>query len=171
MRSKGEATRYAGVQKIDDKTYRVRFKLVEPRTGKPREVDRVIQAASARDAYESRALLIKEERERRVGDQIRVRVGEYAKSWIESKTACLDKGTADRYGEALDLHILPKLGDFYYDALKPSDVQEWVNKKLRQGWTKKTKKKSEKPNKPKRRSYSVETVRAWFRVFRTMTRD
>jgi integrase len=47
---------------------------------------------------------------------------------------------------------LNTLGDHYFDALKAADVQAWVNKEIRAG-------------------YSIETVRRWFRVFRTMTRD
>jgi hypothetical protein len=42
--------------------------------------------------------------------------------------------------------------------LKPADVQAWVNKLLR-------------TTGPNGKPYKVETVRGWFRVFRTMTRD
>jgi integrase len=90
-------------------------------------------------------------------ERSRIRVSAFAKSWIESKAVILDDATCDTYTEALEKHALPALGKFYYDALKPSDVQAWVNRSLqREG---------------KRGKFSVSTVHRWYRVFRTMTRD
>lgn len=82
----------------------------------------------------------------------------FKQPWIESKAANLDEGTASRYAEELELHELPALGAYFYDALRQADVQTWVNERVR-GTTSTGK------------SYEVQTVRSWYRVFRTMTRD
>jgi hypothetical protein len=65
------------------------------------------------------------------GDGGRLRVGDYAKSWIESKARGIDGRTADRYVTALELHILPVLGDYYLDALTSMVVQRWLNGAIR----------------------------------------
>jgi integrase len=53
----------------------------------------------------------------------------------------------------------------------PTDVQRWIDNALLRGWT--SEKRGSKRGKTKavRRSYSRDTVRGSFRVFRTMTRD
>lgn len=71
---------------------------------------------------------------------------------MTSKRPTVDRATAARYIDALENHVLPKLGELFFDALRPADVQDWVNTKLRDG-------------------YAVETVHGWFRVLRTMVRD
>jgi integrase len=141
---------------VDKGRFRVRGKQVDPRTGRTKEVDQLVEAATANAAAAMRADLLAALVESH--ESTRTRVSDYAKSWIESKAACLDKGTADRYADALEHHVVPTLGAFYYDALKPADVQAWINKMLRASG-------------PNDKPYAIETVRAWFRVFRTMTRD
>jgi hypothetical protein len=79
-----------------------------------------------------------------------MRVGDFAKLWIESKTLALDDVTCDVYTEALESHVLPALGDYYFDALRPADVQGWVNDSL---------KTIDSRGKP----YSVSTVHRWYR--------
>jgi integrase-like protein len=119
-------------------------------------VQKIVEAASAKVAAGIRADMAEALAEEAAPD--RTHVSDYAKSWIESKGPCVDKGTSDRYEEALELHVLPALGGFYYDALKPADGQAWINKALR-------------TNASNGKLYAVDTVRSWFRVFRTMTRD
>ena len=57
--------------------------------------------------------------------------------------------SADRYAAALEDHVLPALGLFFYDQLT---VQKWINAERRKG-------------------YRAETMKGWFRVLRTMRRD
>src|SRR5262249_28061115 len=85
-------------------------------------------------------------------------VGDFAKSWIESKAVLLDDRVGRDYADDLEKHVLPVFGDFFYDALKPSDVQKWINESLRS--------KGERTAR-----YGVRTVHRWFRTFRSMTRD
>lgn len=162
MRKSGMPTRYPGVYRVEDNSHRVRGKVVDPRTGKTKEIDRLVIGVSAREASEMRAALIKEALGPAVDAQ-RMRVGEFAQSWIKTKKLKLDPATARTYADALDNHILPALGDYYYDVITPMDVQKWIDDAIVNGW--------KSPNSEERRTYSAFTVRVWFRVFRTMTRD
>jgi integrase len=163
-------TRYPGVFRLDQATYWIRAKVVDPRTGKSKEIDRVLDGVTAHEAAQKRRDLI-DEAKQTVQQVQKVRVGEFAQSWIASKTLKLDSTTAKTYADALENHILPALGNFYYDALLPTDVQRWIDGAVLRGWT--SEKRGSKRSKTKgvRRSYSRDTVKGWFRVFRTMTRD
>ncbi|HEY0252741.1 MAG TPA: site-specific integrase [Kofleriaceae bacterium] len=163
-------TRYPGVFRLDQATYWIRAKVVDPRTGKQKEIDRVLEGVTAHEAAQKRDDLINEIKSAVERTQ-KQRVGEFAKSWIESKTLKIDSTTADTYAAALENHILPALGDYYYDVLSPADVQRWIDNSLKRGWS--SEKRGSKRDKTKavRRPYSSDTVKGWFRVFVTMTRD
>jgi integrase len=158
------------VFRLDQANYWIRAKVVDPRTGKNKEIDRILEGVTAHEAAQKRDALINEIKQS-VEQIKKVRVGEFAKSWIESKTLKLDSTTARTYADALENHILPALGNFYYDVLSPTDVQRWIDDALLRGWT--SEKRGSKRDKTKavRRAYSRDTVKGWFRVFRTMTRD
>ncbi|MCG8423881.1 MAG: site-specific integrase [Proteobacteria bacterium] len=162
MLKSGNPTKYPGVFKIGHKSYRIRGKAINPRTGKQKEVRKVLHDASVREAARVRAEALEEIRKGSTKARERVRIGAYAQSWMRSKALKLDEGTARTYADALDLHVLPTLGDFYYDVLTRQDVQAWVDESLmsvrvlRDGT---------------RKPYSRNSVHAWFRVLRTMTHD
>ncbi|MCG8424191.1 MAG: site-specific integrase [Proteobacteria bacterium] len=81
----------------------------------------------------------------------RVKTGDYAKSWLESKALHVDVGTVERYGLALR-HALDKLGEIYLHELRSADIQSWVDSEIRAG-------------------YAPDTIRSWFSAVRTMVRD
>ncbi len=143
-------TRYPGIFKTPN-GYRVRVRAMDPRTGTLKEGNREHENIDLREALLRQAQMRDEITSSGVAAQ-RLRVGEFAKHWIESKGPSVDKGTADRYAAALEDHVLPALGLFFYDQLTTLDVQKWVNASRRKG-------------------YRAETIRGWFRVLRTMTRD
>jgi integrase len=143
-------TRYAGIFKTRT-GYRVRVRAMDPRTGTLKEANREYEGVDLRQALLSQAQVREEIRSGGMASE-RLRVGEYAKLWIESKGPTVDEGTAERYADALDDHVLPALGSFYYDQLSSLDVQKWINAARRKG-------------------YRAETIKGWFRVLRTMTRD
>jgi integrase len=160
MRVSGKGTRYPGVYRINDNTYRIRVKATDPRTGKARQIERVLEGVSAQEAARQRAESTDQIKAGNVGGGERLRVGEYARSWIESKARGIDQGTADRYGTALDCHILRhELGDIYCDVLTPMDVQGWVNFAFK------------KINPKSGKVYDRTTVFGWWKVLRTMLRD
>ena len=99
-----------------------------------------------------------------------MRVGDYARSWLESKALRLDASTVQTYTDALEYHILPALGDYYYDQLMSTDVQKWIDGEMLRGWTTNVKGRKDRKKK-ERRFYSRKSIGVWFRVFRTMTRD
>jgi len=145
-------TRYKGIKRIAERTFHVRVTTTDLRTGKRKEKKLTVQGR-IEDALEVRERLRQEiHDEAIVPTAERRRVGEYAQSWMKRKAFELSPATAERYATALDRHILPALGDYYYDMVRRDDVQDWVNSKLMEG-------------------YKVGTVTGWFRVFGTMTRD
>ena len=119
--------KHRGIEKMGKKKFRIRVRGKDPRTGKLREVDRVltgIDLAEARRLREQwhaelKASAVEEKRER-------VTVRAFARSWSESKAPHLKWSTIDRYAEALDKHILPAFGDLYFDSLTKKDIELWV---------------------------------------------
>lgn len=148
-KQQGVKTKYPGVTKTGEQTFRVRRKVVDPETGRRTEVDRIVKGVTAKQAADKLAELVAEARASNVD---RMRVSDFARSWLESKSATVSRGTANKYADALEQHIVPGLGRIYCDALKPFDVQEWVNKCLAKG-------------------YSVRTVQSWYGCLRTMMID
>jgi hypothetical protein len=88
----------------------------------------------------------------------RMRVVDFAKSWIESKAAVVSRYTLEGYTTALDRHVCPHIGRLYYDAVGHLEVQGMVN-----AWL------AEKKADGSR--YSQESLKDWLRVFRNMTQD
>lgn len=184
MRQTGRATRYAGVQRVDENTHRIRAVAVDPRTGKRKQVEKLVQGVSAQQASRLRAEML-EEIQRPVQTAQRVRVGEFAQSWMRSKALGLDAAVARTYGDVLDQHIVPVFGDLYYDVITKADVQAWVDRSLGSKWRslKKSNKRKRTKASPARgrrknevlkdavQTYSRNTVQGWFSVFRAMTRD
>ncbi len=160
MRQQGQKTRYPGVYKTGNNAYRIRAVGADPRTGKKKAVEKKFEG-SAQEAARLRSALL-QEIEVSTQPAERQRVGEFAQSWMKSKAVSLDPGTARTYAEALDQHILPALGAYWYDALKKADVQKWVDDCFAKAWRTPT---------DAKRPYRRASVHGWFRVLRTMTRD
>jgi integrase len=150
-------TKYPGVQIVAPGTYRVRGKFIDPRTGRTTEVKKIVTAATPMEAAAKRSTLLNG-RMRSTG-RTRMTVGAFAQSWLEAKSGVVSETTLEGYTNSLDRHVLPALGEFFYDALGPMDVQLWVNRSLQ------LKTDDGEP------AFSRRTVEDWFRVFRNMTRD
>ncbi|HEY2747197.1 MAG TPA: tyrosine-type recombinase/integrase [Polyangia bacterium] len=135
----------------------MRGKVPDPRTGDMKEVDKRVEAASAKEAAGLRDDLLQQTI--RASHTERMRVVDFAKSWIESKAAVVSRYTLEGYTSALDLHVYPYLGKFYFDTVGHLEVQGMVNEWL-----------AEKKTDGSRR-YSKESLKDWFRVFRNMTQD
>lgn len=116
--------RFPGIIAMADGRKRIRLRAVDPRTGRMKEVDRVVSVPMA----EAIVLKQKWRRDIHTADQVSVavpRLADYATSWIKSKTVAVKPSTAETYAGILDCHILPALGDFYLDKLTDRDVREW----------------------------------------------
>lgn len=155
--------------RIDEMTYWIRAKTTDPRTGNKKEVAKLLKGVTIQQAAQYRAELM-EAVKRPVAQVRQMRVGDYARSWLESKALRLDASTVQTYTDALEDHILPALGDYYYDQLMTTDVQKWLDNEMLRGWTTEVKGRKDKKKK-ERRTYSRNSIGVWFRVFRTMTRD
>src|SRR5262245_51914552 len=154
---------------MNEMTYWIRVKATDPRTGKTKEVAKLLEGVTIQQAAQQRAELMAATK-KPIAEAQHMRVGDYARSWIESKALRLDPSTVQTYTDALEDHILPALGDYYYDQLMSTDVQTWIDGEMLRGWT--TDVKGGTRNKKKtRRKYSRNSIGVWFRVFRTMTRD
>ncbi len=171
---RGTPTRYPGVYRVDNTTYIIRAKGTDPRTGKTKEGMKRLIGVNAQEAAQERAKLI-ETFTNPIEQAKKVRVGDFAKSWIESKALRLDATTMRTYVAALEGHILPALGDYYYDAITSQDVQKWIDRAVMRGWSTEKRhsrgKATKSASKKVRRAYSRSSIAVWFRVFRTMTRD
>lgn len=109
---------------MSDGRMRIRLRAVDPRTGRMKEVDRVVTVPM----HEAIVLKQKWRRDIRTADQVSVavpRLADYATSWIKSRTLAVKPSTAETYAGLLDCHVLPGLGDFYLDKLTDRDVREW----------------------------------------------
>jgi integrase len=156
-RDTGEKTRYPGVFRINDKTYRVTAKFCDPRNGRLRQVERIIEGVTAQEAARKRADVLTELKEGTGAPQPeKRRLRDCAESWLELKAPGLDPRTAEIYAYRLAL-ILGEtgapgsLGDYFIDALQPEDIQRWVNAKLKE-------------------EYAPESIKGSLRVLRTMAR-
>lgn len=126
-------TRYPGVSPLGEGRYRVRTKARDPKTGKMIDIRAKVRAASPADAF-----AIKEELRReaeRAGSEVRSRprLAEAALSWLSSKLPAVKASTRRFYTDAVDLHILPALGEHFLDAISADDVIV-----LRDAWSKET---------------------------------
>jgi hypothetical protein len=96
-------------------------------------VEKLYEGVSAQEAARLRTVLIEE-----IGAAARVvtkqRISDFARSWIASKAVSLDATTASMYADALEQHVLPVLGDYWYDAVVKADVQKWVDACFSAAW-------------------------------------
>jgi len=122
MKEKGTRTRrYPGVYRIDERTFRIRVKALDPRTGKTKEVQKLLEGLSAHEANARRDGLARQIHEGG-GERKRDRLGDFAKWWLRAKLPTLKPSTQAKYADALEDHVLPVLGDVYVDAVGHADI-------------------------------------------------
>lgn len=123
----GKKTSIPGVYKVGRNRYRVRAKYTDPRTGRTKELDQIVEARRPEQAAAKREQLREEKLVAGDTPATRLRLGAFATSWLVAKRPELEISTAERYTEALDLHILPHLGDVFLDKIARLDVLHWRN--------------------------------------------
>src|SRR5688572_14562967 len=120
-------SRYPGIEIMSDGRKRVRLRAVDPRTGRMKEVDRIIEG-TIEEAVRLRETL---RLEVRAADQCAVevpRLGDYATSWLKSRALAVKPSTATSYADHLELHIIPALGKYYIDKLTPEDMRAFQSR-------------------------------------------
>lgn len=118
-------SRYPGIERLSSGRYRVRVTWNDPKTGKRKDQKKVIAATSMAEARCQRELLRTLLLTGGTTGEHRLRLGEYASSWMRGKIPTLKPSTREKYAVALDQHILPALGDYYVDTITPLDVLRW----------------------------------------------
>ena len=103
-------SRYPGIQRLSPGRYQVRVTWIDPKTGKRKDQKKVIAAASIAEANSQRELLRAELPTSGTTPRQRLRLGEYASSWMRGKIPTLKPSTRDKYASMLDRHVLPALG-------------------------------------------------------------
>lgn len=162
-RTKGTPTKYPGVQKLAKKKFLIDGEVRDPRTGRLQQIERTIVGVTARQASRIRT----EELDRiRSGafeeSKEKQRLHDSSASWLKLKTPSVDWRTAETYAYAI-AHVCGEpgqklvaekggLGDYYGGSFPRERVQTWVNAQLGFG-------------------YSPDTIKGWFRVFRSMAKD
>ncbi len=121
-----------GLWQLKTDLFEIRVRVQHPRTGKLIARWRKFEgsrkeAMIAREAWRDELLVELE------GPQQRETIASYAASWMRMK---LDRGdiapsTAQKYAIALDVHIIPGLGNVLIDELTTRDVNQWFTKMAR----------------------------------------
>jgi integrase len=132
----------------------VRAKVLDPRTGKKKEVDRIVEGVgvTVQDAVRQRATWIESIRaggEITAATRERKTFSDFASYFVDAKRVALELESVETYASALN--AFASLGDVYLDAITTKDVQDVVQAMVRRG---------QKPS----------TVRGKVRVLRSMFR-
>ncbi|MDX2019066.1 MAG: hypothetical protein SF187_02405 [Deltaproteobacteria bacterium] len=149
-----------GVWRLKGGGHLIRGKAKDHRTGKTKTILRALRQASAAEAYRT----LQEELDRvRQGmvrqEAARTRFSEFAASLFERKVA---KGeirsaqTRENWEFNLRLHLLPRFGDFYLDAIDKADVEAWL---------------AEQATRVQQRRLSPHTVNNWLRLLREIMNE
>ena len=125
-RTKKKSVQLRGISELAQGLYLIRVQEVHPRTGKMIDVRRRVRCETLEEVVKAQAQLraaCLEDREREKPG--RVRLGDYARSWLTGRLPTLKASTATRYADTLERIILPKLGQYYLDAITAEDIFGW----------------------------------------------
>lgn len=151
-------TRYPGIFKTET-GYRVRVRAVDPKTGTLKEKNREFEAIDLDEALRRQTRLRAEIRDDLEPTASRTRYGDYVTHLLKSKTARGELSTAKgrrTWTDAQKLHLVPYFGDWFIDAIKRRDIEEWKTKlamKVREG------------------KFSPNTINGWLRVLLSTLRS
>src|SRR5450432_1907384 len=96
-------SRYPGITTLSDGRKRIRLRAVDPRTGRMKEVDRVIEG-TVEDAASLRTKLKRQVKHDSSGAVQVPRLGDYATSWLKSRVVGLKASTSSAYAQVLDTY-------------------------------------------------------------------
>lgn len=141
--------------------YRVRARVM--RAG--RRIERTKEVmGSLTEARHLRARLIEEINAEldAGGKPERQTLGVFSELWLTRRSARVRASSLERYGEALNHHILPEMGGLFIDAVTPGHVEDWL--KRQRDATREVKGET-------RPKYSPATINGWYRVLRGVLRS
>ncbi len=131
-------TRYPGIFKTEN-GFRVRVRATDPRTNTLKEKNQEFVGINLEEALQRQLLLRAEIRDAIQTAVSRTKYGDYVTLLLKSKTARGELGTAKgrrTWTDMQTLHLVPYFGDWFLDAIKRRDIEEWKTKlamKVREG--------------------------------------
>jgi integrase len=120
-------TKYPGIEIMSDGRKRIRVRAVDPRTGRMKERDRIIEG-TVQEAARLRQEWMQEIHHADDMAKEVPRLRTYVQSWLASKALGLKASTARTYANLLGAYVLPHLGDFFMDKLTDAEVRDWQAK-------------------------------------------
>lgn len=149
-----------GIWQLNRTTFVVRVQPKDPRTGKKRNIRRVLEDSSRREAILVREELLASVHASASIPTNRETVGAFASWWLDHKKSRGDIQitTAEKYAVALD-HLSPRILNSFLDEVTPTMIEAWMVKATR----------PKTGRKPER--YAASTVNSWLRALRTMYVD
>jgi integrase len=151
-------TRYPGIFKTEN-GYRVRVRAMDPKTDMLKERNREFEAIDLDEALRRQTRLRAEIRDDVEQTASRTRYGDHVTLLLKSKTARNELSTAKgrrTWTDAQKLHLVPYFGDWFIDAIKRRDIEEWKTKLAM---------------KVRADKYSPNTVNGWLRVLLSTLRS
>lgn len=121
------------IQKRGNLTWRISIELErDPMTGRRRRRSETFHGTK-RDAEARLAQLIHEYETGLAVDPSRITVAEWLRQWLAQRAPQLRPTTLERYEEVVRLHLIPALGRFQLQALRPMQVQGLYGRWLAEG--------------------------------------
>lgn len=155
-----------GIKKLPDGRLEIRVRGVDPRTGKRKEVRRVVENQGIKKARELQLEMREELENPRGTDEQRLTLTDYVQRWLKSKKLSGYRPmTLDNRLQVLEDHILPKLGDIYVDAIRGQDVKDWL------AFSATKLQPAQKNNSDREERYGPRTINGWLRVLKLILRD
>lgn len=109
--------------------YRVRGRATSPKTGRLVEVNTALPDASdAAQAFSELQRQLADVRAPKAEQPDRLRFGEYAERLFKRKVASgeiLSAKTREVVDSVIRLHLKPAFGDYFLDAIRRADIEEW----------------------------------------------
>jgi integrase len=123
--AKGRKTRYPGITRIGEDRFHVRVRWTDPRTGKRKKLEAVVESTEIDDALAKRAEL-KAERGEAQTPVTRQRFASFAKSWLKdhSRRQGLAPSTEARYIIAVG-QLCEEWGDWWIDMIDKASIEAW----------------------------------------------
>lgn len=142
MKKTGTSTRYRGVFCLGNGKYRVRAYYTDPKTGRARERERVVNAKSVQAALDKKRALERALQEGERDSNKRKRLGDVANDWLthvkarvrSDGSAYLTPLTQRRYERSVRDHIVPFLGAYVARELSSEDVESWRDHLVASGY-------------------------------------
>lgn len=111
------------IQRRGQRSWRISVELDrDPLTGRRRRIWVTVRG-SKRDAEAKLAQLLLERETGIAVDPARVTVGEWLKEWLEQRRHVLRPTTFERYRAAVDGYLMPSLGRYRLQELRPVQIQ------------------------------------------------